>query len=231
MLLLLSTLLFVLAGEPPFEVREQRSRAATTVGAFLRAGWDVLCRETRFRLFLYVQWLGAATQMALPFYVLAAAGRGVTAGDVGLLLGAQTVGALASNAFWGRIGDRLGKLPLVAAVGVLRLVPPAGALALLATQAGLPGFVLLFVAIGALTNGMTIAYLGYLMEISPDDRRPAWSAYFNALAAPAALSPLLGAALVEAVSIGAVFVVAIAAALVQLWLIWRLSQADARGDA
>jgi hypothetical protein len=44
-------------------------------------------------------------------------------------------------------------------------------------------------------NGVTIGYLGYLMEISPDDRRPAYSAYFNALASPAALAPLVGGGL------------------------------------
>ncbi len=33
------------------------------------------------------------------------------------------------------------------------------------------GFVVVFVLLGALVNGTTIAVLGYLMEISPDDRR------------------------------------------------------------
>ena len=40
----------------------------------------------------------------------------------------------------------------------------------------LAAFALLFGTIGALLNGMTIGYLGYLMEISPNNRRPAYSA-------------------------------------------------------
>jgi hypothetical protein len=71
---------------------------------------------------------------------------------------------------------------------------------------------------------MTIGYLGYLMEISPDDRRPAYSAYFNALASPAALLPLLGAALIEYISINAVFVAAVVAAAWQLALLNRISR-------
>lgn len=86
------------------------------------------------------------------------------------------------------------------------------------------GFVLLFIVIGALMSGMTIGYLGYLMEISPDDRRPAYSAYFNALASPAALLPLLGAALIEYISINAVFVATVVAAAWQLALLNRISR-------
>ena len=87
----------------------------------------------------------------------------------------------------------------------------------------LAAFAGLFVLIGALINGTTIGYLGYLMEISPDDRRPAYSAYFNVLVSPAALLPILGAAIVDAISLQTVFVAAVMAAAVQLFLIQRLS--------
>jgi hypothetical protein len=71
-------------------------------------------------------------------------------------------------------------------------------------------------------NGVTMGYLGYLMEISPSDRRPAYSAFFNAMASPAALLPLLGAAFVSLVSIEAVFV----AALWQLALLARIGRIE-----
>ena len=89
-------------------------------------------------------------------------------------------------------------------------------------------FALLFFVLGALVNGTTIGYLGYLMEISPNDRRPAYSAYFNALASPAALLPLLGAAIVAALSLEILFAIAVIAAMVQLGLLCRL---DRRGAA
>ncbi len=81
---------------------------------------------------------------------------------------------------------------------------------------------MLFFVLGALINGMTIGYLGFLMEISPDDRRPAYSAYFNALASPAALLPLVGAAIVTAASLEILFAVAAMAAIVQLAVLRRL---------
>lgn len=227
-LMLVSASLFVAAGEPPLG----RARTAAPDGfrRFLCGGLEVLKGDRRFRLFLYSQWLGGATFMALPFYVVAASGSGVAGSDVAILLGAQTAGALASNGLWGLIGDRHGKLHLLLAVGMLRVVPPGAALALLAFDIGpglaLAAFTALFVALGMLVNGMTIGYLGFLMEISPNRRRPAYSAYFNSLAAPAALLPLAGAALVEALSMAAVFAAAGLAALAQLAVLWRIARLE-----
>ena len=73
---------------------------------------------------------------------------------------------------------------------------------------------------------MTIGYLGYLLEISPDDRRPAYSAYFNALASPAALLPIVEALIVEVASLWTVFAVAVAAGAVQLRLIRKLASKE-----
>jgi hypothetical protein len=231
-LMFISSCSFVSAGEPP---AASKGKAAVAPGfaQFLKDGLAVLRSDARFRLFLYTQWLGGATLMALPFYVVGATGVGLGVRDIGILLGAQTVGALLSNALWGRIGDRFGKLALLRAVGGLRLVPPLAALAIFATLTDLPpsallaAFAILFVALGALMNGVTIGYLGYLMEISPNERRPAYSAYFNALASPAALLPLAGAAIADTVSLLAVFVVALLAAALQLVLYGRLSRWEA----
>ncbi len=227
-LMFVSSVCFISAGEPPTSPGSVESTGKFR--DFLMAGWETLRSDQRFRMFLYTQWLGGATLMALPFYVVAASGLGLKLPDVAILLGAQTAGALASNAVWGRIGDSYGKLQLLQVVGVVRLFPPVGVLALLAVDldAGvrLAAFAVLFGAIGALINGMTIGYLGYLMEISPNDRRPAYSAYFNSLASPAALLPLAGAAIVQIISIHAVFIAATLAAVAQLIFLRRLARME-----
>lgn len=232
LLMFISSVSFVSAGEPPTS-----SGSVDTSGGFcdfLRDGWQTLRSDTRFRLFLYTQWLGGLAMMALPFYVVAAFGLGLKPQDAAILLGAQTAGSLASNVLWGRIGDGYGKLQLLQIVGLIRLLPPVGALLLLALDldAGirLAAFSALFGIIGVLINGMTIGYLGYLMEISPDDRRPAYSSYFNSLASPAALLPIAGAAIVQIISIQAVFIAALLAAVVQLVLLHRMSQME-KSDA
>ena len=229
LLMVLSSMLFVSAGEPPIIPPKVGRKPPQDVRAFLSGGWHVLRTNSRFRLFLQSQWLGGATLMALPFYVVAANGSGVTAAEVGLLLGAQTVGALISNPVWGKLDDGAAKLRMLQTVAVIRIAPPLLMLVLLGLGAGLWGYMALFALIGAMMNGVIIGYLGYLMEISPDDRRPAYSAYFNALASPAALLPLLGAGLISLTSIHAVFVAAILAAGAQLLLLLRISRLAPEG--
>ncbi|MGE4561643.1 MAG: MFS transporter, partial [Rhodospirillales bacterium] len=56
------------------------------------------------------------------------------------------------------------------------------------------------------------------------DRRPAYSAYFNALASPSALLPLAGAVLADVFSLVMIFVVALLAAVLQLVFYKRLSR-------
>ena len=94
----------------------------------------------------------------------------------------------------------------------------------------LPWFAAVFFLLGATGNGETIAQLGYLMEISPDDRRPAYSGYFNALTAPAALSPLLGAAVVSVTGAVVLFAASAATALLEFRTVRRLRQLDGVRD-
>jgi hypothetical protein len=223
-LLYVSSFSFVSSGEPSVPVPTSES---TGFVAFMREGVQVFRVDHHFRLFVYSQWLGGAVMMALPFYILQAIAFRATSADVAFLLGAQTAGALLSNALWGWWGDHHGKRSLLEGVAVLRTVPPLLALvwswvAVTWAVPTLAGFAVIFLVLGALGNGITIAMLGYLMEISPDDRRPAYSGYFNALVAPAALLPVAGAAIVEATSLSGVFAVSLGAALLQYLTLRRL---------
>jgi MFS family permease len=80
----------------------------------------------------------------------------------------------------------------------------------------LPGYMLVFFSLGAVAGGRVIAELGYLIEISPDDRRPEYSAYTNVLVAPSRLLPLVAGAMVQVVSFPLLFLVAAGATLARL---------------
>ena len=71
-------------------------------------------------------------------------------------------------------------------------------------------------------NGLTIAVIGLLMEISPDDQRPAYSGYFNALTAPAFVLPLVGGFAVAALGTWIVFATALLAATCQAVILARM---------
>ncbi len=225
-LLLISALSFVSAREP--DATPARD-AGEGLASFLRRGLRIYRDDRRFRLFVGARWLDGAAAMALPFYIFEARAVGAPAASVAILLAAQTVGALFSNPLWGWWGDRLGKRELLQATAVLAATPALLALAAsLAPPAApavtLPLFAIVFVLIGAAGNGGTIAQLGYLMEISPDDDRPAYSGYFNALVAPAALLPLAGAAVIGVAGSPVLFAASAAAAGLQCIVVRRLRE-------
>jgi len=227
-LLLTSAFSFVSAGEP---LAPPPAEADAGFARFVRAGLEVFRSDRRLRLFVHARWLHAGVTMALPFYVLQATAASVAAADVPVLLGAQTAGALLSNPLWGWWGDVRGKQSLLEGVIALACLPPLATLAWLGlgevlSGPALPWFGAIFFLLGAVNNGETIAQLGYLMEISPDDRRPAYSGYFNALTAPAALSPVLGGAFLGAAGAAVLFAASAAAALLELRTLGRLRRLE-----
>lgn len=222
-LMLLSSFVFTAMGEP-----EQKSpaRSAESFAAYLREGAATFHNDPAFRRFVFAQWCGGAVLIAAPFFIVAAHGLGVSLENAALLLGAHTVGALAGNPLWGWWGDRLGKLSLMRGIALARTVPPGALLVLLLMPvpagANVPVLLAVFFVLGALANGLTIAVIGLLMEISPDNRRPAYSGYFNALAAPAFVLPLVGGIAVAAVGAWIVFATALVAAVGQFALLMHI---------
>ena len=223
-LMFLSSTVFTAMGEP-----ETKGNTEGKPGFFqyLKDGVQVFKTDKRFATFVYAQWCGGAVLMAMPFYVVQASKTGVSLEHVALLLGAQTTGALLSNPLWGWWGDHLGKVSLLRAIALGRVVPPLLVL-LVALAVSLPQaalfwvFMVVFFLMGALANGLTIAVIGFLMEISPDDKRPAYSGYFNAITAPAFLLPLLAGIIASVFGLPVVFAISLLAAGAQFVLLRKI---------
>lgn len=221
-LMLLSSSVFVSLGDPgAVETR----KAPTSFADYFRAGFRVLREDRVFRQYVFAQWCGGAVLITAPFFVVAAERQGLSLKFVGLLLGAQTAGALASNFLWGWWGDYRGKQSLMQIISFARIAPPALILAFgFSSISGFAFevFILAFFLLGAISNGLTIAVIGLLMEISPNDQRPQYSGYFSSLTAPAFLLPAVAGLLVEAVGVNLVFALSVAAALAQAFFVGRI---------
>lgn len=224
-LMLISSLTFTAMGEP---AHATAPKSLASFGAYLREGAATFRDDPVFRRFVFAQWYGGAVLVAAPFYIVAAEELGVGLENVALLLGAQTVGALAVNPVWGWWGDRKGKLSLMRGIAVARTFPPVVILLLLSIPVppwvSFPVLLAVFFCLGALANGLTIAVIGLLMEISPDDRRPSYSGHFNALIAPAFVFPLVGGFAIAAFGTWIVFAIALIAATGQATLLARIGR-------
>lgn len=224
-LMYLSSVVFTSMGEPG--AKTESSDTKPTFYAYLKEGMAVMRTDQTFRLFVYAQWCGGAALMALPFYIVQADALGLGLKDAAILLAAQTTGALMSNLPWGWWGDKWGKVSLLRAIAFGRMTPPIVILVIssvaLDKDQVLAAFVAVFVVLGALANGLTIAVIGYLMEISPEDRRPAYSGYFNAITAPAFLLPLLAGGAAATVGLPSLFAISALAAGLQGLILLRVS--------
>ena len=232
-LMFLSSGVFTSMGEPGAAAGEAATGkpARPSFFRYLKDGIRTFRTDRKFRTFVHAQWCGGAVLMAMPFYVVRADASGIGLTEVPFLLGAQTFGALVSNALWGWWGDRYGKASLMTGIAMARILPPAIIVALallppLDMAASFQLFTALFFLLGALANGLTIAVIGLLMEISPDDLRPSYSGYFNAMTAPAFLLPLLAGFLAALFGLVAVFVISLIAAVLQTGLLMRIEKPD-----
>lgn len=225
-LMFLSSGIFAAMGEPD-TVAETPQKPSFF--RYLKDGVGVFQTDLRFRRFVYAQWCGGAVLMAMPFYVVQADASGIDLQAVAVLLGAQTAGALISNPLWGWWGDRYGKASLLKGIAIGRILPPALIVFLTLTQSLAPAqmfyvFVVVFFVLGALANGLTIAVIGFLMEISPDNLRPSYSGYFNAITAPAFLLPLLAGILAAIFGLMIVFIISMFAAVLQTFFLARIEE-------
>ena len=228
LLMLVSSAVFVAMGEPEYSSAQKSPRSFLI---YLQEGLNTFRADPVFRGFVFAQWVGGAALVSASFFVVAVDALGVGLESVALLLGAQTAGALAANPLWGWWGDRRGKLSLMRGIAVCRALPPFVLLMLLVypvvPEVALPVMVMVFFFLGALANGLTVAVIGLLMEISPDDRRPAYSGYFNALTAPAFAFPLVGGIAATAFGLWVVFAISLLAAILQVKLLFGVSTSAA----
>ncbi len=175
-----SSVVFTVMGEPQ---RTAESKSPSEFIGYLRKGIGTFSTDRVFRHFVFAQWCGGGVLVAAPFFIVAAADLGVGLENVALLLWAQTAGALICNPAWGWWGDRMGKFSLMIVVAILRAAPPLILIVLVVidppVETTLVGLTAVFFVLGAFANGLTIAVIGLLMEISLNDRRPAYSGYFN----------------------------------------------------
>jgi sugar phosphate permease len=169
--------LFALIREPP-----GATAGARTPLAEARAGADLLRQVTGFRRFLLARGLLAVTEVAVPFYVLAARQEGVDASSLGAFLVASGAAAVVSNPIWGRVTDRESDRAVMTAAGSIGALAALLAAVLLIVGSGseLAYAVVVFIAVVA-QEGVRLGRKAYLVTAAPPDERPLYVALANTI--------------------------------------------------
>jgi len=186
--------------EPIQEVHE----TALTFKKFLNKAFRILRENKNYRIFLYVQILGGASALALPFYVLYARDvLEVRLEMVGIFLMAQMIGNVLSNVLWAYISDFVGNKRVIQISTFLGFVIPLIAFVTEKNQSIL--FIPLFIIAGFFIAGRKIGKNNFLLDVAAPMDRPTYISLNGTLTFPVMIFPLLGGILIQHISYRAVF--------------------------
>jgi hypothetical protein len=169
--------LFALIIEPAGAVTGGRTPLAEA-----RAGVAVLRQVPGFRRFLLARGLLAVTEVAVPFYVLAARQDGVDASGLGAFLLASGLAAVISNPVWGRVTDRASDRAVMTAAGAIGALAAvlAGVLLVIDTGSEVAYAAVVFIAVAA-QEGVRLGRKAYLVTAAPPSERPLYVALANTI--------------------------------------------------
>jgi len=173
--------------------------------------WAILRRDVNFRWFLLARMLSQVALMAVSFYTIYAVRHfQMSESTAGFMTGLMAFSQMIGSPAVGWIGDRWGHRR-VFAVGMLAM---AGSIFIALIAPTLEWFYLVF-ALAGFTNGVIwTSVLTITVEFGSETERPYYIGLANTLIAPATLmAPVVGGALVDLVGFAAMFILALAAAL------------------
>jgi hypothetical protein len=169
--------LFALIREP-----QGATAGARTPLAEARAGLLLLRQVAGFRRFLLARGLLAVTEVAVPFYVLAAREAGVDASGLGAFLVASGVAAVVSNPLWGRVTDRSSDRAVMTVAGAIGALAATLAATLLLVGSGSePAYAAVVLIAVAAQEGVRLGRKAYLVNAAPPNERPLYVALANTI--------------------------------------------------
>jgi MFS family permease len=212
------------------EVPSEAEAAKLTLRDYLRELKGIWKGDRDFRLITGIRVLLGLAALSTPFYTVYAINvKGVSMGTVGWFLSAQIAGGFVYSIIGGYLLERYGGRLTTNVEAILVLMPP-----LLGIVAGysVPGespwftavYVLLFVFLGAMNNSFMLGHMNYLLEMSPEEKRPIYIGLSNTLTGYIVVVPLLGGVLVNLVSYEPLYILTALCLAPTLALTLRLSE-------
>lgn len=199
------------------------------LGVFLRDSLRMVREDRNLGLLLVTQLAIGFGSFAMPFYALYGKNElGMPVEEIGYLVGAQVIGAIASNALWGELSDRIGNRSVIRLTGALGVLVPL--LTLAPQHVGGPRLlIVVFALIGCAGSGAGIGFTNYLLEIAPAPQRPAYVAIDGTVAGISFILPVAGGLVVDLWGYPAAF--SLTAAVVGVGAVLALALGCVREDA
>ncbi len=180
----------------------------------LRSAPAILRGNRRYRNFIIVRLCLLIGRLAEPFAIIFVTEQlHLPKSIAGLLIAVSAVAAASSNVLWGRLGDSRGMVWLLRVTGSLAIIPPlmlfgAPYVAVLGSYV-LVAWLLVSSLVGGISaDGVGIASMTFLLEVSPPEQRPLYMGLANTLLGVGAVVPVVGGILVSQAGYPVTFIVA-----------------------
>ena len=182
-------------------------RAQTSLGQQLREVPALLKAEKSFRRYIVARAIATMGRMAMPFYILYAGQTiGLSGETLGIVTFAFTMSGTFSNLLWGYLADARGFRLVMLMTSVLWIL----SMLLLLVSTDFIVTVIVFVGIGAATQGFENAARNIVLEFGDRENLPVRIALANSVSqVTGSIGPLLGGVLSTALGYESVFIVSI----------------------
>ena len=228
----LSFFLMALLKEPVESTHEERlswRKYATMLAGALKG-------DRRFALAVTGRMLSGLGNMALPFYIIyGTEGLDLGVSVVGLCLTAKVVGSIVGGLLLGWGVERMGNRFTILGALAMTMLAPVMALGL-----GLLGGTLLdqsvlyylypvtFLFVGISLSTANWSFTNYILDIAPSKDRATYVGLTNTLGGLLVLAPVLGGAILDATSFGALFAISLTIFALATMVVTRLPRAEAQ---
>jgi MFS family permease len=219
---------FGMVREPPSHV----TAAHRDVRDIVRRAPQILRDSRDYRLFIAARILVRSGQIAEPFYIIYATEvLGLSPGVAGVLVATWALAAALSNVVWGRVADRHGNRRLLLLAGSLMMLAPVlmVLIPLVAHPTASPALLTVALALvalcsGAGNDGVMIAAMTYLIEVSPEAERATYLGVANTILGIGAFLPLLGSGMIVTLGYQATFGIGAILAITAVVVLTRLRE-------
>jgi MFS family permease len=217
---------FVFVNEPIQSAQRQREPWRVYLPRLAR----LFREDQQLRLINLVRMLAAVGGLAVPFYVIHATDvLGMGTQTVGLFVAAQMLGGVVASLAMAYLNERSGSRIVSQLTLLLGVGSPL--LALAAHYFPLPqaieayAYALVFFFIGGTYSGYMQGFMNFVLDISPQEERPAYVGLYNTLGGVVVfVAPLLGGWLLQFTSYPVLFWAATAGSMSGLALSFRLRE-------
>lgn len=222
----LSLLFIANIRETPCQVDD----TSLTLRDYIRELGSIWRGDANFRTISLIRVILGLTALASPFYAVYAINqKSVPTATIGIFLSAQIVGGFLYSILGGYLLERFGgRLTTRIEALIAVIAPTLAAIAGVFIPGNTPWFIavylLLFASLGALNSSFMLGHMNYLLEISPESKRPIYVGLSNTLTSVIIAFPLLGGALASAVSYEPLFVITTLGILPAMGLTARLAE-------